>query len=64
MTTTRRSRTRTSRRVPSTLRVTPAAPVRLGRVRTARQRIANGFYDRDEVRERLVAVVLEAIRKL
>ena len=28
-------------------------PVRLTRVRTALQRIANGYYDRDDVRDRL-----------
>lgn len=39
-------------------------PVRLTRVRTALQRIANGYYDRDDVRDRLATAVLAEIRKL
>jgi hypothetical protein len=38
--------------------------VRLSRVRTALQRISNGFYDRDEVRDRLAAAVLKELQKM
>lgn len=38
-------------------------PVRLTRVRTALRRIASGYYDRDDVRDRLVAAVLKEIDK-
>jgi hypothetical protein len=41
-----------------------ARMVRLPRVRTALKRIETGFYDRDEVRERLAAVVLKELQKL
>lgn len=38
--------------------------VRLSRVRTALQRISNGFYDREEVRDRLAAAVLKELQKM
>lgn len=65
MTTTRRGRTRTTRRaaVSRSARGPLPAPVRLTRVRTALQRIANGYYDRDDVRDRLAAAVLSELRK-
>lgn len=59
----------TRRRSPRTARVTPITkavappPIRLDRVRTALERIANGYYDRDEVRSRLANEVLEEIRR-
>ncbi len=37
--------------------------VRLTRVRTALQRIRSGYYDRDEVRDRLAAAVLKELQK-
>lgn len=36
--------------------------VRLGRIAQARRRIASGWYDRADVRDRLVEAVLEEIR--
>ncbi|HEV2106343.1 MAG TPA: hypothetical protein VGU27_11515 [Candidatus Eisenbacteria bacterium] len=41
----------------------PPGVVRLARVREARRRIAERFYDRSEVRERLVEAVLAEIRR-
>jgi hypothetical protein len=45
--------------------VRPAAPgiVRLARVAEARRRIESGWYDRADVRTRLVEAVLEEIRQ-
>jgi hypothetical protein len=46
------------------LRVVPAADpsvVRLSRVRSVQKRIEAGYYDRDEVRDRLVRAVLGEI---
>lgn len=37
--------------------------VRLPKVRAAQQRIANGYYDRDAVRDRLAVALLEEILK-
>ena len=37
--------------------------VRLSRVRTALRRIQNGYYDRDDVRDRLVAAVMEELKR-
>jgi hypothetical protein len=37
--------------------------VRLTRVRAALKRIAAGYYDRDEVRDRLAAAVLVELRR-
>lgn len=37
--------------------------IALSRVEAVRRRIANGYYDRDEVRDRLAHAVLEAIRE-
>jgi hypothetical protein len=51
----------TARRAP--LAATPDV-VRLSRVRTALQRISNGFYDRDEVRDRLATAVLKELQKM
>ena len=50
-------------------KITPIAPsssvgvVRLGRVAEARRRIASGWYDRAEVRDRLVELMLVEIRE-
>lgn len=65
MTTTRRARTRSTRRAAASTsaRESLPPPVRLTRVRTALQRIANGYYDRDDVRDRLAAAVLSELRK-
>ena len=46
------------------LPVLDARMVRLSRVRTALKRIETGFYDRDEVRDRLAAAVLVELQKL
>lgn len=54
---TRRSATRRS--VP----VTNAPLVRLPRVRSAQQRIESGYYDRNDVRDRLADAVLKVILK-
>ncbi len=62
MTTARRPRTRTTRRAAIPVATAPP-PVRLTRVRTALKRIATGYYDRDDVRDRLVAAVLAELRK-
>ena len=64
MTTTRRRTTAKSRpaNVPLMLHGPTPAPVRLTRVRAALQRIASGYYDRDEVRARLAAAVLAELR--
>ena len=55
------SRKTTARRVPQA-----ASPnvVRLSRVRTALKRISTGFYDRDEVRDRLAVAVLKELQKM
>ena len=66
MTTTRRRSTQTTsrRNGDAILRgPVPPPPVRLRRVRTALKRIATGFYDRDDVRDRLAAVVLKELRR-
>ena len=61
--------TRTSKRKkPARHRATVSTPrdaelVRLARVREARRRIADGFYDRDDVRNELVQAVLDEIRR-
>lgn len=62
MTTIRRPKSRKTRRAP-VLRVVTADPsvVRLSRVRSAKKRIENGYYDRDDVRDRLVHAVLGEI---
>ena len=44
------------------LRFPVTGVVRLARVAEARRRIATGWYDRDEVRDRLVEAVLYEIR--
>ncbi len=63
----------TRRRTSHTPRKRAAAPasrstspkvVRLTRVRTALQRISTGFYDRDEVRDRLATAVLKELQKM
>jgi hypothetical protein len=65
MTTTRRRRTRTTRRASASVKAHGPLPppVRLTRVRTALKRIATGYYDRDDVRDRLAAAVLSELRK-
>ena len=64
MTTSRRRPNRTTRRPRSAAR-TPAGPppVRLTRIRTVLSRIASGYYDRDDVRDRLAAAVLKELRR-
>lgn len=37
--------------------------VRLSRVKAVQKRIATGYYDRDEVRDRLAEAVLEVIQQ-
>lgn len=64
MTRTRRRTSRTPR--GATRRSVPdsnAPLVRLPRVRSAKQRIASGYYDRNEVRDRLADAVLKVILK-
>lgn len=61
--TTPRKRSRTTRITRA--KVTPiarAGVVRLERVAEARRRIASGWYDRADVRDRLVEAVLEELR--
>ena len=64
-TTRRRTNPKSSRRAqsPLVLHGPLPAPVRLPRVRAALQRIASGYYDRDEVRARLVSAVLAELRR-
>ncbi len=64
MTTTHR-RTSSSRRSSASRNVPVAAGtlVRLPRVRTAQKRIESGYYDRDEVRDRLANAVLKVIQR-
>ena len=65
MTTTRRRPQRSTRSAPPASRpVTGPPPVRLTRVRTVLKRIATGYYDRDDVRDRLAAAVLKELRGL
>ena len=61
----------TRRRIADTSRKTAVRPVsqtaspnvvRLSRVRTALKRISSGFYDRDEVRDRLATAVLKELQ--
>jgi hypothetical protein len=62
MTTTRRRTSSTRRtRSPRSVPVTNAPLVRLPRVRTAPKRIESGFYDRNDVRDRLANAVLKVI---
>ncbi|MBI5709967.1 MAG: hypothetical protein HZC42_06630 [Candidatus Eisenbacteria bacterium] len=66
MTTSPRSSRRVRREPPRILRLeeSPAvARVRWARVETARARIAAGYYDRAEIRERLADAVLEELDK-
>jgi hypothetical protein len=64
MTTTRRRLTRSTRSAdPAPRPVTGPPPVRLTRIRTVLKRIANGYYDRDDVRDRLAAVVLKELHE-
>lgn len=63
MTTIRRPKSRKSG-AAAKLRVVPApdhSVVRLSRVRSVQKRIESGYYDRDEVRDRLVSAVLGEI---
>lgn len=62
MTTKRSPKSRKPRRAPA-LRVVTAdsSVVRLSRVRSAQKRIESGYYDRDDVRDRLVHAVLGEI---
>lgn len=60
----------TSRRTPKPRGSQPAPAakpllelVRLSRVAAAQKRVAAGYYDRDEVRDRLAEAVLEVIRR-
>ena len=60
----RRKRTRTSKvRLATIHPIGGAGVVRLERVSQARRRIASGWYDRADVRDRLVEAVLEEIRR-
>jgi hypothetical protein len=40
-----------------------ASKVRWSRVKTARARVASGFYDREDVREKLLEAVLEEMAR-
>jgi len=62
MATTRRTETRRNR--SPRLRVLPPTEsrlVRLPRVRSAKKRIESGYYDREDVRDRLADAVLDVI---
>lgn len=63
MPTTRRTRP-TKPRSATPSRGTPPVLelVRLSKVAAAQKRIASGYYDRDDVRDRLAAAVLEVIQ--
>ena len=66
--TSRRRRTSENAAEPSRTRASSAAPdpakvVSLTKVSAVRRRIANGYYERDEVRDRLALAVLEELRK-
>lgn len=63
MTTIRRPKSRKTSRAASLRVVTVGDPsvVRLSRVRSVLKRIESGYYDRDEVRDRLVSAVLGEI---
>ena len=52
------------RRRPDRISLSPRAShgIRWSRVRTARSRIASGYYDRDDVQSRLVDAVLRELR--
>ena len=41
----------------------PATRVRVGKVRTAQARISAGYYDRDDVRERVLTAVLAELNR-
>jgi hypothetical protein len=59
-----RRRTPNRTRKPASAASRPALRViEISRVTSARQRISNGYYDRDEVRDRLAQAVLEELRK-
>jgi len=58
----RRSRTPAKRRTAKIVPFPITGMVRLARVRDARRRIESGWYDRAEVRDRLVEAVLHEIR--
>ncbi len=61
-TTMRRTRTTKSRVAKPTPAAMPVLElVRLSRVAAVQKRIASGYYDRDEVRDRLAEAVLEVI---
>ena len=51
-----------SSRVAKIIPMQSAGVVRLARVAEARRRIASGWYDRPDVRNRLVEAVLQEIR--
>lgn len=64
----RRRRTSENAAEPAGTRVAAAPPepakvVSLDKVTAVRRRIANGYYERDEVRDRLALAVLEELRK-
>lgn len=63
MTTIRRPKSRKTRPAAqlSVVPVGDPSVVRLSRVRSALKRIESGYYDRDEVRDRLVSAVLGEI---
>lgn len=57
--TSRSSRSAVRRSVPDT----NAPLVRLPRVRSAKQRVESGYYDRRDVRDRLADAVLKVLQK-
>ena len=63
MTTTRRRNNSAGLRALNPKRsVVSSTLIRLPRVRTAQRRIETGYYDRDDVRDRLAVAVLNALK--
>ncbi len=63
MTTTRRTSRNPRKAVLRSVPETNAPLVRLPRVRSAKQRIESGYYDRRDVRDRLADAVLKVLTK-
>lgn len=63
MTTTRRTSRNPRKAVLRSVPETHAPLVRLPRVRSAKQRVESGYYDRRDVRDRLADAVLKVLTK-
>lgn len=63
MATTRRRNTTRRNARPRSVPIASAPLVRLPRVRNAQKRIESGYYDRNDVRDRLANAVLQVILK-